>query len=114
MSLNLQNPNENLLKDIYGSTKIGTMRILSTNLAILPGTHIDIYSKNVTDHIFQLSNECIPNKLASIRPCETPWMHNELRKLMRKRKRAYDKAKRTQLQQHWDQYKRLRNDTTKL
>ena len=41
-------------------------------------------------------------------------MHNELRKLMRKRKRVYDKAKRTQLQQHWDQYKRLRNDTTKL
>ena len=41
-------------------------------------------------------------------------MHNELRKLMRKRKRAYDKAKRTQLQQHWDQYKRLRNDTTKI
>ena len=33
---------------------------------------------------------------------------------MRKRKRAYDKAKRTQLKQHWDQYKRLRNDTTKL
>ena len=33
---------------------------------------------------------------------------------MRKRKRAYDKAKRTQLQQHWGQYKRLRNDTTKL
>ena len=41
-------------------------------------------------------------------------VHNELRKLMRKRKRAYDKAKRTQLQQHWDKYKRLRNDTTKL
>ena len=66
---------------------------------------IDIYSKNVTDHIFQLSSECIPNKIASVRPSETPWMHNELRKLMRKRKRAYDKAKRTQLQQHWDQYK---------
>ena len=66
------------------------------------------------DHIFQLSSECIPNKIASGRPSETPWMHNELRKLMRKRKRAYDKAKRTQLQQHWDQYKRLRNDTTKL
>ena len=66
------------------------------------------------DHIFQLSSECIPNKIASVRPSETPWMHNELRKLMRKRKRAYGKAKRTQLQQHWDQYKRLRNDTTKL
>ena len=42
-----------------------------------------------------MSNECIPNKYASIRPSKTPWMHNELHKLMRKRKRAYDKAKRT-------------------
>ena len=41
---------------------------------------IDIYSKNVTDHIFQLSSECIPNKIASVPPSETPWMHNELRK----------------------------------
>ena len=53
---------------------------------------IDIYSRNVIDHIFQLSSECILNKIASVRPSETPWMHNELRKSMRKRKRAYDKA----------------------
>ena len=37
--LNLQSPIENLLKGIYGSTKMGTMRILSTGLAILTGTH---------------------------------------------------------------------------
>ena len=86
----------------------------NTDWNLFANEDIDIYSKNVTDHIFQLSSECIPYKIASVRPSETPWMHNELRKLMRKRKRAYDKAKRTQLQQHWDQYKRLRNDTTKL
>ena len=75
---------------------------------------ICIYSQNVKDHILQLSSVCIPNKIASSRPSETPWMHNDLRKVLRKRKRAYDKAKRAQLQQHWDQYKRLQNDTTKL
>ena len=33
------NPIENQLKGIYGSTKMGTMRISSTSLAILTGTH---------------------------------------------------------------------------
>ena len=75
---------------------------------------IDVYATNVTDHILQMSSECIPNKYANIRPSETPWMHNELRKLMRKRKRAYDKAKQTKLAHHWDKYKKLRNDTTTL
>ena len=47
---------------------MGTMRILSKRLAILTGPHfvnddIDIYSKNVTDHIFQLISECMPTKL---------------------------------------------------
>ena len=32
-------PIENQLKGIYGSTKMGTMRISSTSLAILTGTH---------------------------------------------------------------------------
>ena len=58
-----------------------------------------------------MSSECIPNKYANICPFLTPWMHNELRKLMRKRKRAYDKAKRTKLTQYWDKYKKRRNDT---
>ena len=61
-----------------------------------------------------MSSECIPNKYAKIRPSETPWMHNELRELMKKRKRAYDKAKRTKLTHHWDKYKKQRNDTTTL
>ena len=46
---------------------------------------IDVYATNVTDHILQMSSGCIPNKYENIRPSETPWMHNELRKLMRKR-----------------------------
>ena len=75
---------------------------------------IDVYATNVTDHILQMSSECIPNKYANIHPSKTPWMHNELRKLMRKRKRAYDKAKQTKLAHHWDKYKKLRNDTTTL
>ena len=82
-------PHRKSIKRHIWSTKMGTTRISSTSLAILTGTHSQmktlIYSKSVTDHIFQLSSECIPNTIASVRPSETPWMHNLLRKLMRKR-----------------------------
>ena len=74
---------------------------------------IDIYV-NVTDHILNLTKECIPNKTVKIRQSDPPWMHNNLRKLMRQRKRAYDKAKKTNSQQQWQKYKRLRNETTNM
>ena len=54
--------------------------------------NIDNYAENITNHIMQLTSECVPNKYVNIRQTDPPWMHNELRKLMRKRKRAYDKA----------------------
>ena len=62
----------------------------------------------------QLTSECVPNKFVNLCQSDPPWMHNELRNLMRKHKRAYDRAKRTRLTQYWDKYKKLRNDTTNL
>ena len=38
----------------------------------------------------------------------------ELRKLMRKRKCAYDKAKQTRRTEQWNKYKTIRNDTNNL
>ena len=76
--------------------------------------NIDNYAENITDHIMQLTSECVPNKYVNIRQTDPPWMHNELRKLMRKRKRAYDKAKQTKRTEHWNKYKTIRNDTTNL
>lgn len=89
-------------------------KFLNTDWDSLKNSNIDIYATNITDHIKTLSYECIPNKIVNIRQMEPPWMHNELRKLMRKRKRAYDKAKRTNHVQHWTSYKKLRNETTSL
>ena len=76
--------------------------------------NIGNYAENISDHIMQLTSECVPNKYVNIRQTDPPWMHNELRKLMRKRKRAYDKAKQTKRTKHWNKYKTIRNDTTNL
>ena len=87
-------------------------KFLNTDWDSLKDSNIDIYATNITNNIKTLSYECIPNKIVNIR--QTEWMHNKLRKLMRKRKRAYEKAKRTNLTQHWAYYKQLRNETTSL
>ena len=107
-------PHKNQLKDMFGDYENLKEKFRNSDWESLVNEDIDVYATNVTDHILQMSSECILNKYANIRPSETPWMHNELRKLMRKQKRAYDKAKRTKLTHHWDKYKKLRNYTTTL
>ena len=58
--------------------------------------------------------QSIPNKVVMIRPSEPTWMNSNIRKHIRKRKRAYRKAKRTNLQIDWVRFKHLRNETTSL
>ena len=53
--------------------------------------------------------DTIPNKFVTIRKSQPPWMHNNIRTLIRKRKRAYDKAKQTNTQSDWNTYRHFRN-----
>ena len=47
----------------------------------------------------------IPNKMVLIRPKDSPWYTNELRKFKRKVNRLFKKAKRTLNPNHWNDYK---------
>ncbi len=46
------------------------------------------------------ASESIPNKVALIRPADQTWINGYIRKLIRKRKRLYRKAKRSKLRIH--------------
>lgn len=81
---------------------------------ILNHTDIDIYAQNITNKILNLTETYIPNKTVKIRQSHHSWMHNEIRKLIRKLKRAYDKAKRMNSHENWNAYKLLRNKTEHL
>ena len=70
---------------------------------------IDIYAANFTSQLLSFCKDTIPNKLVTIRKSQPPWMHNNIRKLIRKRKRTYDTAKQTNNQTDWNTYKQLRN-----
>ena len=53
---------------------------------------------------------CIPNKIIRIRPSEPSWMNSSIKKLTRKRKRAFRKAISSQSPAHWAKFKQIRND----
>ena len=59
--------------------------------------------------IADASERAIPHKIVTIRPKAHPWFTSTIKKLIRKRKRAYKKYKRTSILHYWAKYKRLRN-----
>ena len=75
---------------------------------------IDSYAANLHSTITNLASECIPNKIIKIKPTGPSWINAKIKQYTRKRKRAYRKAKRTNAELHWTQFKTLRNKTVSL
>ena len=85
----------------------------STDRESLEVNDINTHAKNVTDYILSISKLCMPNK--NIKgPSDPPWITTFIKRYIRKRKRAERKAKRTNLQYHWDEFRKLRNKVVSL
>ena len=89
-------------------------RASSIDWGSLQDDDIDIYSNNINNAINSIATECIPNKHVQIKPLEPPWISLSLKRHIRKRKRAYKRAKRTNLELHWKLFKKIRNKVTKM
>ena len=57
---------------------------------------------------------CIPSKTVTVRPQDLPWMNNNLRKLMRKRNRLFEKYKKDKSVETYNKFKKIRNEVTSL
>ena len=75
---------------------------------------IDTYAKNITAKVLGIANECIPNRNIIVNPSDPPWITTELKRYIRKRKRAYHRAKETKTDTDWHKFKKLRNKTVRL
>ena len=75
---------------------------------------INTYANNISNQIVYIAAECIPNKTVRIKPSEPPWITTYIKRYIRKRKRTYKKAKRTNSHQDWQKFKTLRNKTTQI
>ena len=75
---------------------------------------IDVYSENINTTINSIANECIPNRHIRVKPTDPPWITTFLKRYIRKRKRAFRKAMRTNMESHWKTFKKLRNEVTTM
>lgn len=88
--------------------------ISSTDWESLFNEDVDLHAQNITDRILKLSKRCIYNRNINIKPNEPKWLTSNIKCQIRKRKRAYRKAKRTNSPIHWEKFRQLRNNTINL
>ena len=72
---------------------------------------VNLHARNITDHITSIAKDCIYSKTITVKPNEPKWINSDIKRHIRKRKRAYKKAKRTGAPLHWEQFRNLRNET---
>ena len=80
----------------------------------LQDNDINVYADNINTAINSIASECIPNKQIKVKPLDPPWLTSFLKRHIRKRKRAFRKAKRTYLESHLKSFRKLRNKVTTL
>ena len=83
--------------------------VASTDWNVLINDDINTYAKGLIDKLLHLAEDSIPNKVITIRPTDPPWITTQIKRLIRKRKRAYRNAKRTQNPSDWYKFKQYRN-----
>ena len=88
--------------------------IALTDWTALESQNIDTFAQNITEHVISLSKAYIPNKSVTIRPSDPPWLTTNIRKHIRRRKRAYKKAKLSKSAHNWNTFKNLRNTVTNM
>ena len=70
---------------------------------------VNTIAQRINSVIISAAEQSIPNKTVTLRPADQPWMHNEIRKLIRQRKRIHKQAKQTDNELKWRKFRRIRN-----
>ena len=78
------------------------------------GKELDTSVQIVADAIFDAAEKSIPNKIVNIRPNDYPWITCHIKSLIRKRRRVYNKFKKTNNLHFWNQFKVIRNNVIDL
>ena len=75
---------------------------------------IDKITTDISNTILSAADATIPNKLVTIRKQDPAWLTNEIRKLIRKKNRIHNKAKRLNKPADWNKFRKIRIDVTSL
>ena len=77
-------------------------------------TDLDTSVQIITDAIFDAAEKSIPNKTVNICPNDYPWITCHIKSLIRKRRRLFNKFKKTNTLHFWNKFKILRDTITNL
>ena len=69
--------------------------LYETNWNNLINDDINIYAQNITDQIISVAKRHVPNKNIKVRQSDPPWLNSQIKKMIRKRKRLFNKFKST-------------------
>ena len=97
-----------------GNYEMLRQKASATNWNDFQNNDINTYCANLTEHLQSITEMCIPNKVITIRPSDPPWITTFIKRHIRKRKRAYKRAKQTNLPIQWTKFRNLRNRVTQL
>ena len=64
-------------------------KVASTDWNVLQNDDINTYAKGLIDKLLHLAEDSIPNKVITIWPTDPPWITSQIKRLIRKRKRAF-------------------------
>ena len=80
---------------------------------VIASNNLENFADIISETIIKAAAETIPNKIATIRPTEIPWLNNNIRKLIRKRNRLRIKANTLNKATAWAIFRQFRNQVTK-
>ena len=81
----------------HGDFNLLRRKAASVDWASLQDDDINVYANNINKSINTLASECIPNRHVRIKPSDPPWITSTIKYYIRKRKRAFRRAKKQAL-----------------
>ena len=87
--------------------------LVQTDWQTLKSENINTYAENITKRITTLTNKHVPNRLINARKTDPAWLTTHIKKLIRKKKRLYDKYKKSNNINNFETYKQFKNLVTR-
>ena len=75
-------------------------------------TPVNILADTLQNDLEEVIADCVPSKLSSTRPNQ-PWFNSATKRAIRRKSRAFRKARRTNKERDWTRFKRLKKETQK-
>lgn len=87
-------------------------QLSSKDWSFINNDNTDAVADEIADTILKCASNTIPNKIVTIRPNDLPHINNNIRKLIKTRRKLHSIAKRVNTVEAWTNFKNARNKVT--